>query len=688
MNSKKTLKKRVVDRAIDALGGVAVVLVFILPLKFGMMTGLPEVATAMPTSLMELLYFSWPYFVFSTFSALLLLGIAVCSVISGTGFKLNFGISIVGSWFILLLSSVVGFYNASTLDFPLIQLTLFLGVASLALAIHQILALRPNLRIWFINAVVASTVLIVLLGLNQYFSGFEDTLNYVYAQEMRSGVKVSGNMLSRLRETRVFSTFSICNSLGAHLVLTIPVCIWAMLTKSSSLKTVIVTLGLFLLYISPSLELSKLGFFILAFPTLVTVALTLSRFPEKNRKLISLVVVLPVAGMMLFVFRYTNSRGAFLAAGFAILALATMSPVKLKAKLIGGGAALLLMLPFLFTDILARSLKSMYYRFDYYLAAMKMFANHPVVGIGWGDFFHEYTRIKGVPGSEAPHTPHNFILSFASQAGIAALAASFWVMAAPVVLCWRRRTLGGSDWFNAVVLASWGAWCAHSLVDFNIQVPGTIGVAVVLLLLLNTSCETRGSPIPQSSEERDGTPGDTVESKDFVGEDERERGNTHLVASWAWLLLGAVLALTTLLVSYDRGKVETKFTRLMSACGMSVAGSREAIQLSGTELDVLLTDCVRTAPYSPFPWICAGNYAQRMRRWEKSEYFFKEALKHSPERASIYYHLFMSEAALGKYKAASRSLEKAAELFPNAYKPTLEKFREQMDSNFRKRLRD
>ncbi|MCK5845032.1 MAG: hypothetical protein KAG97_10010, partial [Victivallales bacterium] len=329
MDSKKTLNEKVVGRALDALGVVAVVLVFILPLKFGMMTGLPEVATAMPTSLMELLYFSWPYFVFSTFSALLLLGVAACAAFSGKGFNLNFGISIAGSWILLLLSSIVGFYSASTLDFPLIQLALFLGAASLAMAIHQILALRPNLRIWFINAIVASTVLIVLFGLNQYFSGFEDTLNYVYAREMESGVKVSGNMLSRLRETRVFATFSICNSLGAHLVLTIPVCIWAMLSKSSSLKTVIVTLGLFLLYISPSLQLSRAGFFILAFPTLTIVALTLSKFPEKNRKLISLIVLVPVTGMMLFVFRYTNSRGAFLAAGFAILALAAMSPVKL-----------------------------------------------------------------------------------------------------------------------------------------------------------------------------------------------------------------------------------------------------------------------------------------------------------------------------------------------------------------------
>jgi hypothetical protein len=45
-----------------------------------------------------------------------------------------------------------------------------------------------------------------------------------------------------------------------------------------------------------------------------------------------MIVLIPVAGMMLFVFRHTNSRGAFLAAGFAILALTALSPVKLKMR--------------------------------------------------------------------------------------------------------------------------------------------------------------------------------------------------------------------------------------------------------------------------------------------------------------------------------------------------------------------
>ena len=612
-NYEMTEKSALTSKAIDALGFLAVVLVFILPLKFGMMTGIPEVATTMPSSIMELFYFSWPYFIFSTFSALLLTGIALCAILMKQGFQLNFGISIVESWILLFLASLIGFFRASTLDFPLIQITLFLGVTSFALTIHQLLILRPNLRIWFINAIVASTLLIVLFGLNQYFSGFEETLNYVYAKEMKSGVKITGNMLSRLRETRVFATFSICNSLGAHLILTIPVCIWAMLSKSSSLKTAVVTLGLFLLYLSPSLHLSRVGFFLLAFATLTIVSLTLSRFPEKKRRLLSLIILIPVAGIMLFVFRHTNSRGAFLAAGVAILALAVMSPLSKKSKLIGCGIALLFMIPFLFTDILDRSLKSMYFRFDYYFAAIKMFLSHPLTGVGWGDFFHEYMRIKNVPGSEAPHTPHNFVLSFSSQTGIAGLAASLWVMSAPLILCWKRRKVIGINWFNAVVLASWIAWCIHSLIDFNIQVPGTLGIAVVLLLLLNTTCDSR-EPLIATAKNNENIL-NTNEIRDTLNQNDTEQKSKHASTSWKYLTIAIILALITSFISFERWRAEAKFNQLMLACGMGVAGNPEIKMLSDAQLDTLLSNCVKVAPYSPFPWICAGNFAQSKRKW-------------------------------------------------------------------------
>ena len=726
--------------AMDVLGYLSVAFVFILPLKFGMMAGLPETATAMPSSFMELIYFSWPYFTFSLFSAALLGGVIIYEVLSYEEFKLNDSFPLAISWCLLLFSSLIGFIGASTLDFPLIQLNLLLGIACLVLAAHQILAARPSLRIWYVNAIVASTLLVALMGLNQYFAGFNDTLNYVYSKEMATGVKVSGNMLSRLRETRVFATFSICNSLGAHFVLTIPLCAWAMLSKSSTLKTVVTTLVLFALYISPSLHLTGTGFFILAFTSLTVTALTLTRFPETKKRMISIVVLLPTLGIMLFVFRHTNSRGAFLAAAAAIFAVAAMAPLKAKTKLMGAALALLCVVPFFFTDILARSLKSMYFRFDYFLAALKMFAAHPFVGVGWGDFFHEYMHLKQVPGSESPHTPHNFILSFASQTGVAGLLASLWVMAAPFVFVVRRifkssssgreisrletakneaehireekkrrnnsaksakKTTSsqhievGVDWFDNVVLAGWFAWCVHALIDFNIQVPGTVGVAVVLLLLLrnkkggSSEADDKATTSPAAP---DGAK--MIEKNDGQCDHTESADEPKTTARWAstptslfkkliagspasrlCLAASAILVVATMKLSLDRWTVETNQTRLMSACGMTVMRPPDWSPPSDTELDSLLNSCVKSAPYSPFPWICVGNFYQRMREWGRSEYFFKEALKRSPERASVHYHLFLAQAALGKFDKALGSIEKAARLFPNAYASIAEKYK-------------
>ncbi|NOY75078.1 MAG: hypothetical protein GXP32_04720 [Kiritimatiellaeota bacterium] len=665
---EKTKKKKI-DHATDVLAGLSVVLVFILPLKFGMMAGLPETATTMPTSWMELLYFSWPYFIFTLFSATLLAGVVVREFFSRKGFKTNAGLSLALSWILLLLASLVGFLNASTLDFPLIQLNLFLGVACLALAIHQILALKPAAGMWYVNAVLASTILISLLGLNQYFSGFEETLNYVYAKEMASGAKVSANMLSRLRETRVFATFSICNSLAAHLILTIPICVWAILSKSSSLKTAISTFGIFLLYMSPSIGLSGVGFFLLAFTALTIMTLTLTKFPEGRKRIISFVVIVPALGMMLFVFRHTNSRGAFVAASAAIFAAVALAPLKTKTKLIGGAAALLLVIPFLFTDILARSLKSMYFRFDYYLAAVRMFFAHPFAGVGWGDFFHEYMRMKRVPGSESPHTPHNFILSFASQTGIAGLLASVWIIVAPFLFAWRHRANRLFDWRRTAILAGWLAWCLHSLADFNIQVPGSLGIAVVLILLLDRTSEIH---------ETEDKPSENKIDHASSTENESDATATRSPARAVCLAASAILAVSAFAMSMNRWRVESNLNRLMTICGVGVLGSMRPTSPSNAEVDAALNVCVEAAPYSPFPWICAGNLAQSERDWGRSEYFFKEALKRSPERSSVYYHLFLSEAVLGKHDEALKHLEKAAELFPNAYARILRDYKKRM----------
>ena len=56
-------------------------------------------------------------------------------------------------------------------------------------------------------------------------------------------------------------------------------------------------------------------------------------------------------------------------------------------------------------------------RADYIARASEMMLANPLCGTGWGDFFHDYTKIKKIDSAEAPHTPHNFLLALGSQCG-------------------------------------------------------------------------------------------------------------------------------------------------------------------------------------------------------------------------------------------------------------------------------
>jgi tetratricopeptide (TPR) repeat protein len=219
------------------------------------------------------------------------------------------------------------------------------------------------------------------------------------------------------------------------------------------------------------------------------------------------------------------------------------------------------------------------------------------------------------------------------------------------------------DWLNNVVLAGWLAWCVHSLIDFNIQVPGTVGVAVVLLLLLKTVRAER----PKSGGEESPDANKENATATRVGGEFGSGVETGTIKSRLFSATAAILAAATITLSLDRWTVETNQSGFMAACGVGVMRKVDWTPPSDAEFDALLEKCVKAAPYSPFPWICAGNYFQRMREWGRSKYYFKEAVKRSPARASVHYHLFLARAALGEFEKASRSIDKAAELFPNAY---------------------
>jgi O-antigen ligase len=60
---------------------------------------------------------------------------------------------------------------------------------------------------------------------------------------------------------------------------------------------------------------------------------------------------------------------------------------------------------------------SMLVRWQYWLAAAKMYADHPFTGVGPGNFAHFYTHYKPAAALETVADPHNFLLSVLTQYG-------------------------------------------------------------------------------------------------------------------------------------------------------------------------------------------------------------------------------------------------------------------------------
>jgi hypothetical protein len=56
-------------------------------------------------------------------------------------------------------------------------------------------------------------------------------------------------------------------------------------------------------------------------------------------------------------------------------------------------------------------------RWQYWLAAAKMYADHPFTGVGPGNFAHFYTHYKPAAALESVADPHNFLLSVLTQYG-------------------------------------------------------------------------------------------------------------------------------------------------------------------------------------------------------------------------------------------------------------------------------
>jgi O-Antigen ligase len=432
--------------------------IFIMPLKFAGIIGIPEVAPMFPRSLIALIIITWPPLLFALIAAILLILSALCMP---PDFSKNRNLWIcAGLWMFTFAISFLGYINASTYIFPYIEMTHLGGIICFMLSAAIILSERPDAKKIMAISLILGLIVTLLLGVDQFVNGFKDTMEFINQRENKTGVELAGDFKVRVGDVRVFSTFASSNALGGFILLTFPLA-FALIYKYST-----------------RIEPSK----------------------------ISRPLFMGLFGLLaLFIFGYTRSRAAYLSLIAMLTFCIILFPVNRKLKI-----ATCILVPLaiigaaLVISMTERSFASMRVRVDYILRSAEIMAAHPFAGTGWGDFFHDYMTIKTYPTSEAPHMPHNIIMAFAGQTGImgglAVIAAILW----PLYVVWQKMRqaplVKKVFTLNGAIFCGLLAFFIHGMFDVHLQVPANMAAALLLSILAMTpDVEKTDAPTPGKS---------------------------------------------------------------------------------------------------------------------------------------------------------------------------------------------
>ena len=126
-------------------------------------------------------------------------------------------------------------------------------------------------------------------------------------------------------------------------------------------------------------------------------------------------------------------------------------------------------------------------RNEIWRATLKMFAAHPILGVGLGGYWIGITAYHDASGLMTPQEAHNDYLELLSSGGVVGFALGVW-FAVVVIRAVRRNLLSDTGYGRAVrvgaILGITGV-AAHSLVDFGLHI--LINALVFLTLIMMAS---------------------------------------------------------------------------------------------------------------------------------------------------------------------------------------------------------
>lgn len=124
-------------------------------------------------------------------------------------------------------------------------------------------------------------------------------------------------------------------------------------------------------------------------------------------------------------------------------------------------------------------------RNEIWRASLKMFAAHPLLGVGLGAYWIGITAYHDASGVLTPQEAHNDYLELLSSGGIVGLALGIWF--AVIVVRLARRNLNTDTGFIRAVrigaVLGLAGVAAHSLLDFGLHLFGNTVVFLTLIML-------------------------------------------------------------------------------------------------------------------------------------------------------------------------------------------------------------
>jgi O-antigen ligase len=130
-------------------------------------------------------------------------------------------------------------------------------------------------------------------------------------------------------------------------------------------------------------------------------------------------------------------------------------------------------------------------RNEIWRATLKMFASHPVLGVGLGGYWIGITAYHDASGLMTPQEAHNDYLELLSSGGVIGFALGVWFVVA-VFRKVRENLLVDVGYMRAVrlgaILGIVGV-AAHSLVDFGLHIIVNAVVFLILIMIATVSTE-------------------------------------------------------------------------------------------------------------------------------------------------------------------------------------------------------